>query len=110
MKGIPHSEVNPRTVEIHEGLPGGGLPNREHFDGGSLITIDIMLGASEEFEGGQFRTLECDGTMKTIEFDQGDALVFMSHKMHCVEVIKRGRRKVLVMEFWVSHLLSFEVI
>ena len=30
----------------------------------------------------------------------GDAMVFVSHKRHCVQPLRRGRRRVLVAEFW----------
>jgi len=33
-------------------------------------------------------------------FDMGDALVFASHKRHCVTPVLSGTRRVLVMELW----------
>ena len=131
-KNTPMEKINARTIEVHEGLIDGGLPNFHHFDGrtradffihfifidrrycvartfydtfyfnigGSLITIDIMLSKKGDFEGGDFCTLEADGTLKKNAFDQGDALIFISHKKHCVSQITRGRRQVLVLEFW----------
>ena len=73
-----------RCVEYHTVEPGGSLPFPTHFDSSSLITIDVMLSdPSTEFEGGQFSTLEADGTMKEYShFKKGDALVFVSHKFH----------------------------
>ena len=35
--------LNFRTIELHEYGPGGGLPERKHYDAGSIITIDVML-------------------------------------------------------------------
>ena len=32
------------------------------------------------------QTLEADGSMRSYEFERGDALVFVSHKPHCVQV------------------------
>mgnify|MGYP002632737795 CR=1 FL=1 len=93
-------EVVPRCVEYHVVEPGGSLPFVHHYDHGSLITIDVMLSHSDEFEGGQFQTLETDGTMVTHAFEQGDALIFVSHKPHCVQPVKSGRRNVLVVELW----------
>ena len=59
-----------------------------------------MLSDNSEFEGGGFYTLETNGELKKRSFEQGDALIFMSHKKHCVSQITRGRRQVLVLEFW----------
>ena len=44
----------------------------------------VMLSGRSEYEGGTFQTLEADGELLPHEFDQGDALVFVSHKPHCV--------------------------
>ena len=38
--------------------------------------------------------------LKKHEFKQGDALVFVSHKPHCVGQVRSGRRNVMVLEFW----------
>ncbi len=35
--------ANPRCVEYHVVEPGGSLPYVHHHDGGSLLTIDVML-------------------------------------------------------------------
>jgi hypothetical protein len=46
-----------RTVELHTYGEGGGLRDRQHYDAGSLLTIDVMLsrrGADADFEGGEF--------------------------------------------------------
>ncbi|KOO21682.1 hypothetical protein Ctob_006637 [Chrysochromulina tobinii] len=92
--------VVPRCVEYHTVEAGGSLPFLTHYDAGSLVTIDVMLSDSRDFEGGEFRTLECDGTMRRYPFEKGDALVFVSHKFHCVTPVTAGRRHVLVMELW----------
>ena len=34
-------------------------------------------------------------------FERGDALLFVSHKPHCVAPVTSGLRQVLVMELWV---------
>ena len=94
------SPVVPRCVEYHTVEPGGSLPYPTHYDAGSLVTIDVMLSNSDEYAGGTFGTLECDGSMKHYPFEKGDALVFVSHKFHCVSELTRGRRNVLVMELW----------
>ena len=44
-----------RTVEYHEVTAGGALPDPGHFDGGSLVTVDVMLRRpGVDFEGGGF--------------------------------------------------------
>jgi len=92
--------VLPRCVEYHTVEPGGSLPYPTHYDAGSLVTIDIMLSDSSDFRGGEFRTLEPDGSMRSYAFEKGDALCFVSHKFHCVSPLTAGRRNVLVVELW----------
>eukprot|EP00310_Coccolithus_braarudii_P022591 CAMPEP_0183340204 /NCGR_PEP_ID=MMETSP0164_2-20130417/6838_1 /TAXON_ID=221442 /ORGANISM="Coccolithus pelagicus ssp braarudi, Strain PLY182g" /LENGTH=239 /DNA_ID=CAMNT_0025510305 /DNA_START=137 /DNA_END=853 /DNA_ORIENTATION=- len=97
--GANHT-VLPRCVEYHQVEPGGSLPYPHHHDSGSVLTIDVMLSSTQEFEGGTFQTLEADGKLHPHKFEQGDALVFVSHKPHCVSPVTAGRRNVLVMEMW----------
>ena len=92
--------VVPRCVEYHTVEPGGSLPYPTHYDAGSLVTIDLMLSNTSDFEGGAFGTLEADGSMQSYQFEKGDALLFVSHKFHCVQPVTAGRRNVLVMELW----------
>ena len=92
--------VVPRCVEYHTVEPGGSLPYPTHYDAGSLVTIDLMLSNTSDFEGGAFGTLEADGSMQSYKFEKGDALLFVSHKFHCVQPVTAGRRNVLVMELW----------
>jgi predicted 2-oxoglutarate/Fe(II)-dependent dioxygenase YbiX len=98
-----------RNVEHHTVLAGGALADPHHFDEGSLVTVDILLSSpGSDFTGGEFQTLErldeqgqrgnCH--MVTHAFELGDALVFVSHKKHCVAPVKTGRRCVLVGELW----------
>lgn len=89
-----------RTIEIHEAFKDGGLSQSNHFDGGSLITLDIMLSPTEDFTGGDFMTMEKDGNFKRHTFEEGDCLVFQSHKYHTIDTIRSGHRKVFVMELW----------
>jgi hypothetical protein len=90
----------PRCVEFHTVKPPGALPSEDHFDQGSFLTIDVMLSHSSDFEGGQFKTKESDGTFASHSFDRGDALCFVSHKPHCILPVTAGKRHVLVMEIW----------
>ena len=57
-----------------------------HYDSGSTVTIDIMLSnPGSDYQGGNFQTLELDGELRQYQFEEGDALVFVSHKYHwCV--------------------------
>lgn len=102
------SLISVRVAEYHEMRVGGSLRNVEHYDIGSLLTVDIML--QEATEGAVFQTLESTAQdqdrndsnpyIKSHHFEAGDALVFVSHKYHCVSPLLEGSRKVLVVEFW----------
>jgi hypothetical protein len=81
------SETNVRCVEFHHIEDGGALNDEGHKDTGSLVTIDCMLSdpSSSEFIGGEFYTHRMDGGVRAREyqkFEQGDALIFPSHKHH----------------------------
>lgn len=89
-----------RVIELHRVSKRGGLPDPKHHDNGSLVTIDVMCSSKDEFEGGQFMTLEEDGNLQSYVFEKGDVLVFPSHKYHCVQPVRSGDRRVLVMELW----------
>ena len=116
----PRGELNLRTVEYHEYGRSGGLREEKHYDAGSLITMDIMLAdPGVDFEGGSLvmpdppkepardtTTAGEDGnwggepTVTIPEFQQGDAVLFVSHKYHNVTAVTSGRRRVLVLELW----------
>jgi len=86
-----------RCMELHVYAPGGGLADPKHFDGGSVVTVDIML--EDTFTKGGFRTPEGDdGEMVEHRFELGDALVFPSGKYHGVDAVASGCRKVKVYE------------
>jgi hypothetical protein len=112
--GCAHSPaaVATRCVELHTVGPSGGLPHPLHYDAGSCVTIDIMLG--EPSSGGEFQTLEAAasgsggpsegaGWPRTHEFRRGDAVIFPSHKYHSVQPVKEGWRQVLIMELWIGE-------
>ena len=94
------NHVNIRVVEYHQNEVHHELGDPKHYDLNSLVTMDLMLSEDGAFEGGDLQTLEADGTLKKYEFKQGDALVFASHKYHCVDRVRSGRRNVMVLEFW----------
>lgn len=91
-----------RTAEYHEYFgPGGRLADPMHCDIGSLVTCDIMLADSgKDFCGGEFFTLEADGTHDIPTFNKGDAVLFVSHKYHGVKPVESGLRRVFVTEVW----------
>ena len=58
------------------------------------------MSSAGDFAGGNFQTLEADGHLEPHQFELGDALVFVSHKYHCVAPVTAGRRRVLVTELF----------
>ena len=80
----------------------GLLPPHEPGNNSNrTITIDIMLDRpGVDFQGGHFQTLQMNNELHRHSFEQGDALVFVSHKYHCVAPVTAGLRRVLVTELW----------
>tara|TARA_B110000971_G_C20009776_1_gene501017 strand:+ start:463 stop:1329 length:867 start_codon:yes stop_codon:yes gene_type:complete len=91
-------ESVPRVIEIHESRAGGGLVHTKHYDGGSLVTFDILL--KDDFLGGAFATLEENNAMKIHDFNKGDLVIFISHKYHTVQKISKGQRATFILELW----------
>ncbi|CAE7841017.1 unnamed protein product [Symbiodinium sp. CCMP2592] len=91
-----------RVVEWHDQeAPGPGIPDPRHYDMDSLVTLDVLCAEpKEDFEGGELRTLETDGSLKEQSFGFLEVLVFQAHKYHMVAPVTRGRRRALVLEFW----------
>ena len=106
LKGREATSLNFRTIEFHRYESGGSLSNwrDEHFDDGSLITIDIMLSDPDagDFVGGELVFPTEDGSFdSSVEtFEIGDAMLFVSHKPHNVRPVVKGVREVLVLELW----------
>jgi hypothetical protein len=99
--GADRHTLSFRVIELHSVRPGGGLRQQKHFDHGSLITLDLMLSKpGEDFDGGQLQTLESDSSVLTHPFEQGDLVLFHSHKYHSVTPVTRGTRSVCVLEIW----------
>lgn len=100
--------IHVRTMELHEVMPGGALPQRNHYDSGSCVTLDVMLarpgldftGGAVEFPNPGIDDATAPRPVQSLPFEQGDALVFPSHKFHCVNPVASGERRVLVVEFW----------
>ena len=97
------SDVRMRCVEYHTVQTGGALADKNHYDWGSLLTLDIMLSSSNEFQGGGFYCTDEAGEEQKQPFGDGspgDAIIFCSHKKHHVLPVESGRRRVVVIEFW----------
>ena len=95
-----------RCVELHRSTRNGGLPEKEHYDRGSVVTVDVRLSPEGAFSGGEFRTVEADGSIKGhgASFARpGNAMAFASHKRHHVAPVETGERFVLVAEFWTGE-------
>ena len=73
--------------------------NPFHYDGGSIITLVVLMGA-DCLEGGVFQTHESDGTMLAHPMVPGDAVCFVSHKYHNVTPVTAGSRQSFVVELW----------
>lgn len=84
----------------HSAAAEENIPMPTHADHGSLVTIDLLLSDASDFEGGEFQTLEPDGSHLTHRFERGDALLLLSHKWHSVTALTAGKRNVLVSEIW----------
>lgn len=69
------SKLNFRTVEYHEYRASGRLDAKKHYDEGSLVTVDIMLGDPDvDFEGGSIVFPLADGSVAQPSFCKGDAI------------------------------------
>ena len=95
-----------RCVELHRSTTNGGLPEKEHYDRGSVVTVDVRLSPGGAFTGGEFRTVEADEAVRghgAFFARPGDAMAFCSHKRHHVAPVETGERFVLVAEFWTGE-------
>jgi len=100
-RALNPDEIQIRVAEYHTMSQHGRLPDPLHYDLDSLLTIDMMLTKpGVDYEGGEFQTLESDGRLIQRTFEYGDAIIFVSHKPHCVNEVRQGTRHVLVVEFW----------
>lgn len=93
-------DIKVRVIELHTVLKNGALAEQKHNDFGSHVTIDVMCSSNDAFKGGEFCTLETDGNLKSYNFLKGDALIFPSHKYHCIQPVQEGERRVFVVELW----------
>lgn len=96
---LPGRPVFVRSFEYHSYEVGGSVMDPEHRDAGSLLTISVLLGRSDDCEGGILRT-RCGDVWSSCVLSPGDAVVFMSEKRHNVTPITCGTRQSMVMELW----------
>ena len=102
---IADGPIAPRCVEFHSYSAADGRERcDDHYDAGSLFTADVMLSEDGDFDGGEMQSTAVDegGASRVTQhtFLRGDLLVFLSHKAHSVAQLLRGRRMVLVVEYW----------
>ena len=75
-----------------------------HLDGGTFLTVAIMLTSASEFDGGAFRIRSradtYDSCSENITADKGDIVAWRGFYWHGVASVTRGRRRVLVSEWW----------
>ena len=60
----------------------------------------LLLFLNDDYEGGEFATLEPDGSQRLHPLPKGSAVCLVSHKYHSVRPVLRGERRSLVMELW----------
>lgn len=94
------SSLSVRVIEHWEYEVGGGLPDDLHYDTDSVLTLVALLSEASDFEGGTFRTFECDDNHLEHHLEKGDVICFLSHKYHNIVPLTKGVRKSLVMELW----------
>jgi hypothetical protein len=68
----------------------GGMDHRK-------LSIVICLSNECDYRGGLFKFIDLD---KSFKFDKGDAVIFDSKLLHCVEPVTYGKRQVLVSFIW----------
>lgn len=89
-----------RSFEHHSYETGGSVMDEGHRDGGSLLTLTVLLGRSETCQGGVFRTIRDADQWQEHEIAVGDAAIFVSEKRHTVTPVTAGTRQSMVMELW----------
>jgi hypothetical protein len=87
--------------ESHDESDGGGVVQHLHLSPPPPPpTQDGTMG------GNSVSTAEAthiSGVIKQHEFRRGDAVVFPSHKYHCVRPVREGVRQVLILELWLGR-------
>ena len=103
--GRMHETATARVVEMLEYTAPEDTPEKPapmlgwHHDTQSVTTALVMLSDPSEFRGGSVHHSNEHGAFPTT-LQSGDLLVYSSKHMHAVAPLRRGTRRVLVMEFW----------
>merc|ERR1712008_583370 len=72
-----------------------------HDDFGSYITMVVMLSRLGEYSGGGFEVENIDRVrVESRRLDRGEVMAWKSWRPHGVRPVTRGKRHVLVIEFW----------
>eukprot|EP00933_Yihiella_yeosuensis_P046984 TRINITY_DN425_c1_g1_i3.p1 TRINITY_DN425_c1_g1~~TRINITY_DN425_c1_g1_i3.p1 ORF type:complete len:472 (+),score=75.94 TRINITY_DN425_c1_g1_i3:107-1522(+) len=72
-----------------------------HSDQESLLSVSVQLRESSEYEGGRFfQRVQCSNESEAPVASIGDVMVWPSMVEHGVRPVLKGRRQVLVLEFW----------
>ena len=88
-----------RCIELHTIVAGGGLIDPTHRDSGSTLTLAALLSEPSDKVGGDFVAYN-NGAPVVHALARGDAVLFMSEKIHNVSRVDRGVRQSLVVELW----------
>jgi len=106
---VPRDMLSPRVIELITydagNSQGGGAANDAnlgwHSDLGSLLTTGVTLSPPEDYDGGVFEVQPQPGSPSvSISGGLGDAVIWKSWDTHRVSPVTRGRRQVLVVEWW----------
>jgi predicted 2-oxoglutarate/Fe(II)-dependent dioxygenase YbiX len=60
----------------------------------------VVAALTDDFEGGEFRTHEVNGSQLVHPLWAGGGLCLVSHKYHNVQPLTEGVRRSLVLELW----------
>eukprot|EP00933_Yihiella_yeosuensis_P008154 TRINITY_DN11348_c0_g1_i4.p1 TRINITY_DN11348_c0_g1~~TRINITY_DN11348_c0_g1_i4.p1 ORF type:complete len:301 (+),score=37.72 TRINITY_DN11348_c0_g1_i4:360-1262(+) len=72
-----------------------------HFDQGSLLTVSIALDEPSDYVGGKLYFADsCTNETAAPSISIGDVTIWPSHAQHRLTPVSKGRRRVLVLEFW----------
>jgi len=97
--GVGTSALSVRCIELHTYAPGGGLVAPGHRDHGSVLSMSVLLTDPADVDGGDFITY-AEGSPIVHKLRRGDAILFLSEKIHNVSTVVRGIRRSLVVEQW----------
>lgn len=100
-------QLQPRTVELITYDAAGEVEADSnlgwHSDLGSVLTTALTLSSRSSFDGGVFEVRQgADQAVSQVLPGAGDVLVWRGWDPHRVAPVTRGRRQVLVLEWWLG--------